>query len=106
LELTSGSLRKKHEGKSRSNSLYTSRSSGCSSRDISGLLEQTVHLTLADFSLTEGICVVLYQVGAGAAVVLSVLVFSASHGYFDSILESEISEALHFNLFLILFHHF
>lgn len=58
LELTSGSLRKKYEEKSQqttSNSPYTSMSPGCSSRETFWLLEQTVHLGLADFSLTEGV---------------------------------------------------
>lgn len=58
LELTSGSLREKYEGKSQqshSNSLRTNMSSDCSSRETFGLLEQTVHIRLADFSLTEGV---------------------------------------------------
>lgn len=55
LELTSGLLRKKYEGKSHSNFPCTSMSSGCSSRETSGLLELTVHLRLTDFSMTEGV---------------------------------------------------
>lgn len=49
LELNSGLLRKKHEGKSHSKSPYRGMSSGCSSRETLGLSELTGHLRLTDF---------------------------------------------------------
>lgn len=106
MELTSGSLRKEYEGKSQqsdSSSPYTGMSSDCSSREIFWLLPQTVHPRLTDFSLTEGVYMVLYQLEAGAAVVVLVVFCVWCHpGYFYSILESckmigETSVALHFH---------
>lgn len=54
---------------------------------------------------------VLYQVEAGAAAVVLVLVLNTCHGYFYSILESckmvrEISGALHCSLLLVSAHNF